>query len=125
MRDGHDLLDRQHLAGDVGRPGDGDQGRRARGELGPQGDEGRPLRRTGQDAAVAPALPGQQVGVVLDVEYDDVPCPARARDAAGEQVQRVGGVAGEDHDVVAAGADERRRPVARARSYSAVLTCEA
>ncbi len=39
--------------------------------------------------------------MVLDVQPQD-----RAGHAAGQQVQRVGGVAGEHHDVVVAGADE-------------------
>ena len=49
-------------------------------------------RRLGTTRCAA-SLPGQQVGVVLDVEDHDVAGHGRR----GQQVQRVGGVAGEDH----------------------------
>ena len=44
--------------------------------------------------------------------------------APGQQVQRVRGVAGEDDDVVGPGPDELADASSRARSSSAVLTCE-
>ena len=94
---------RQHLAGDVGRPGDGEQCRRGGAQRRLQRGEGlldcarrgqRPVRSVG-------ARQRQQVRVVLDVEAQHGP-----RDGGGQQVQRVGGVAGEHHDVRRAGPDE-------------------
>ena len=61
--------------------------------------------------------------MVLDVEEEHL--GPSAGHGGGEQVQRVGGVAGEDDDVVRAGTDEAGDGAAGRASYSAVLTCEA
>ena len=62
----------------------------------------------GDDAAVRHPLPGQEVGVVLDVEVEHLAGVHAADDgqAAGQQVQRIGGVPGEDHRIVRAAAHE-------------------
>src|SRR5690606_18771613 len=93
--------DRQDLAGDVGSTGDGEQGRGGALEF----DREAPHRlgdgvRGLDDPRV---LPGQQIRVVFDIEHHDV-TGHRAR----EQVQRIGGVAREDDDLVVGRADEAR-----------------
>ena len=78
-----------------------------------------PRWRPSSDATVEVALPREQVGVVLDVQVDDL---AAGGHGTHQQVEPVGGIAGEDDDVIGAGADELPRTVARADSYSDVLT---
>jgi hypothetical protein len=112
VREARELGEGQALPRHVGRAGDGQQrGRRAR-QLGPDRLQGfrhgraRPHRpRAACPCAVR--LPGQQVRVVLDVQVHH-----RPGHGGREQVERVGGVPGEDHDVVRAGPGERaeRRP---------------
>src|SRR5205823_14088539 len=82
VRDRGDLFQRQHLAGDVGRPGDGEQG----GPLGEQGvaQVGERLLDSGGGPQYAAGAPGQQVGVVLDVQPQH-----GAGHAGGEEVQGV------------------------------------
>ncbi len=67
-----------------------------------------------------PLAPRQQVGVVLDVEADDL-----AGHRARQQVEGVGGVAGEHDDVVGPGAEERPDRASRAASSTAVHTWDA
>ena len=100
--------DRQDLAGDVGGAGDGEQADAAVGEFPAEqfqrgGEGGR-----GDDAAVRHPLPGQEVGVVFDVEVEHLAGVHAVDDgqAAGQQVQRIGGVPGEDHRIVRAAAHE-------------------
>ncbi len=93
--------DRQDLTGDVGSTGDGEQGRGGALEF----DREAPHRlgdgvRGLDDARI---LPGQQIRVMLDVEHDDI-----AGHRTREQVQRIGGVAREDDDLVVGRADEAR-----------------
>ena len=67
-------------------------------------------------------LPRNEVGVVLHLGQDDRVAPADvpAAPRVGDEVDRLGGVAGED-DLVAVGrVDEPRRRWARAFSYAAV-----
>ncbi|MDQ0820253.1 hypothetical protein QFZ69_001132 [Arthrobacter sp. V1I7] len=106
--------DRQDLSGDVGGAGDGEQADAAVRELPAQLFEGLRNRGGGHDAAVRHRLPWQQVGVVFDIEVEDLAgVPAVFdRQAAGQQVQRVGGVAGEDHGVVGTSADKLTDDVA-------------
>ncbi len=106
--------DRQDLSGDVGGAGDGQQADAAARELVPQPVHGGREGGGGHDAAVRDVLPGQEVGVVLDVEVEDL---ARGpsvteRQAAGQQVQGIGGVAGEDHGIVRPAAHEVPHDVA-------------
>ena len=108
LRDGHDLGQRPQLAGDVRGAGDDDQtvGRHRRGQgrlevLERVLDARRHRQR--RDLHASRLLPGQQRRVVLGLEDEHL---GAARQAPGEQVRRVGGVAGEDDEVVLAGADE-------------------
>ena len=100
--------DRQDLTGDVGGAGDGEQADAAVGEFPTEqfqrGGEG----GGGDDAAVRHALPRQQVGVVFDVEVEHFAGVHAVDDgqAAGQQVQGIGGVPGEDHRIVRAAAHE-------------------
>ena len=100
--------DRQDLPGDIGSAGDGQQAHTAVRELVPQAVHGGREGGGGHDAAVRDILPGQEVGVVLDVEVEDLARgPAvTQRQAAGQQVQGIGGVAGEDHGIVRPAAHE-------------------
>ena len=103
------LGQRPQLAGDVRGAGDDDQ------TVASAADAARAVSRsssaystlggTGSVVTCTPArlLPGQQRRVVLGLEDEDL---GAARQAPGEQVRRVGGVAGEDDEVVVAGADE-------------------
>jgi hypothetical protein len=103
----HDPAQRRHLAGHVGRPGHRDQRERLALQRVGEPVEGLPDGRRGLQHPPGP--PGQQGRVVLEVEPQH-----RPGDAPGQQVQRVGGVAGEHHDVVLAGPDERGDGVAAA-----------
>jgi hypothetical protein len=55
------------------------------------------------------SLPGQQVGVVFDIQVEYF---AASRDTARQQVQGVGGVAGEDDQVIGPPAHKRTQDVA-------------
>ena len=110
LSDGHDVGQRPELAGDVRGAGDDDQavlGAR-RDQRGVQVLE-RVLDARGHrersDLDPARLLPGQERRVVLGLEHEHL---GPARQGAGEQVRRVGGVAGEDDEVVLAGPDELR-----------------
>ena len=108
VRERRELGQGQALAGDVRRAGDGQQrgGRRAPARL----DAGRVSARVAApDTARARGAPARAAG------WRGARCPGAPPGpghCGGEQVERVGGVPGEDHDVVGAGADERgeRRP---------------
>ncbi len=104
---GRELGDRPDLAGDVGGAGDAEQ-------LGALAGAGQRLVQCGDRVGVrargaqvvdgdALAAPGQQRGVVLGLEDED---PGAGRQRARQQVERVGGGAGEDHLVVVAQAEE-------------------
>ena len=106
LGEGDDLLDRPQLAGDVRGAGDDDQPRAGGG-----GRErvAQQRQRVGDAAGDGQAhraarVPGQQRGVVLGLEDEH---GGVAGQAAAEEVERVGGVAGEDDQVLRAGADER------------------
>ena len=99
----HDGRKGDHLACHVGGAGNGEQGGRAFFQV-----PGQPFDRLGQrggrgDAPVGVTLPGEQVGVVLDVQVDDLTAGGHGPD---QQVEPVGSVPGEDDDVVAPGAHE-------------------
>ena len=113
VREVRELRDRQQLAGDVARPGDGEQrgGRSARAPATRGHGAARGCARPRRSDA-ARRSPRQQVRVVLDVEEEHL---AVRRDGGGQQVQRVGRVPDEDHDVVRRG----RRRTARPRSRRA------
>ncbi len=100
MGEHREFGERQHLAGDIGRPRDREQRERLLFECGGYGCHGRGEAGTREQHTVFPALPRQQVGVVLDVENEH-----RAADRPGKEVQRVRAVAGEDHEVVVACAE--------------------
>ena len=105
VRERGQLGQRRALAGDVRRAGDGQQRRRRGREFGLDGGD---RLRAGAARPHGPGpepLPRQQVGVVLDVEVDHA-AGRVIRHRGREQVESVGGVAGEDHHVVAAGVDE-------------------
>ena len=108
MGEGGQGPDRQDLSGDVGGAGDGEQADAAVGEFPAEqfqrGGEG----GGGDDAAVRDPLPRQQVGVVFDVEVEHLAGVHAVDDgqAAGQQVQGIGGVPGEDHRIVRPAAHE-------------------
>ena len=99
VRDPRKLGQGQALAGDVERAGHRQYRGRPAGEFGP--DRGDRLDETGpgRDDTALPRLPGQQVGMVLDVQVHD-----RSVNGSGEQVERVGGIAGDHNDVAVTGA---------------------
>ena len=100
--------DGEDFAGHVGGAGDGQQADLALLKFGAQGCDGSCDGGRGHHAAVRHALPRQEVGVVLDVQVEDVAggLAVRVRQATGQQVQRVGGVAGEDDGVIRPAAHE-------------------
>ncbi|CAH0312394.1 hypothetical protein SRABI128_04559 [Microbacterium sp. Bi128] len=100
--------DREDLSGDVGGAGDGQQADAAAGEFVAQAVHGGREGGGGHDAAVRDILPGQEVGVVFDVEVEDLARgpPVAQRQAAGQQVQGIGGVAREDHGIAGPAAHE-------------------
>ncbi len=85
--------DRKHLAGHIGGSRDGKQCRRRTLEL--DGDPPDGLRDRIRSFDHTSVLPRQQVRVMFDVEDHDL-----AGDRTGQQVDRIRGVAGEDHDLV-------------------------
>ena len=103
VRDLRELRQRQALAGDVGRACHRQYRGRPACEFCPDRGDRLAERGPGRDDAALPRLPGQQVGMVLDVQVHD-----RSVNGRGEQVERVGGIAGDDEDVAVTGADERR-----------------
>ncbi len=97
---------RPQFAGDVGGAGDADQGRAVGGAVGEGPLQGRDrLLRAARGVEVGDVrvLPGQQGGVVLGLEDEDL---AVGGQGAGEEVEGVRGRAGEDHLVVGAAAEE-------------------
>ncbi len=100
--------DREDLPGDVGGASDGQQADAAAGEFVAQPVHGGREGGGGHDAAVRDILPGQEVGVVFDVEVEDLARgpPVAQRQAAGQQVQGIGGVAREDHGIAGPAAHE-------------------
>lgn len=104
---GGEFADRPQLAGDVGGAGDTDQGRTVGvtvGECVLQGRDG-PRGAVGgvEDGHPARPLPGQQRRVVLGLEDEDL---AAVGQGGGEQVEGVGGGAGEHQLVVGAAVEE-------------------
>ena len=94
---------RQHLPGDVGGAGHGQERGRACGQFGIEQLQ-RVVKRCGRaqhPGTGCPADPWQQVGVVFEVENDGF-----SRGDRSEQVEGVGGVAGEDDGVSGSGPDE-------------------
>ncbi|MCY1241012.1 hypothetical protein D9M72_538920 [compost metagenome] len=83
------LADGEDFAGDVGGARNGQQADVTVPELGTQVLQGGPKRRGGHNTPVRDALPGEQVGVVFDVEvqhFADVAAVGH-RQASGQQVQ--------------------------------------
>jgi hypothetical protein len=109
MRDRRQLAQRRTLAGDVRGARDGEQGSRLSRELTLKIKDGGPDSALRDDALPSTAAPRQQVGVVLDVKVHDP-----ARHGTRKEVQRVGGVAGEDDDVVRTRVQRRGDAVAGA-----------
>ncbi len=52
---------------------------------------------------IVATLPGEQVGVMFDVQIDDL---APSRHGFGQEVQRISGITGKNHDVVSSGPQE-------------------
>ncbi len=99
---------RDRLTGDVGGAGDTDQGRAVRvpgGEGTFEGLHGPARAARGVEEGDAGVAPGQQGGVVLGLEDEDLAAVGERR---GEQVQGVGGGPGEDHLVAVAAVEELR-----------------
>ncbi|CAM4525744.1 hypothetical protein NONI108955_43310 [Nocardia ninae] len=99
--DGGQPLQRQHLAGDIGRAGHREQRGGLAAQLGDEPADGLLDRRPGLHDAAAVLGPGQEVRVVLDIEHHGV-----TGHAGREQVQRVGGVAGEHHHLIVGRVEE-------------------
>ena len=121
MREAHDLLDRHRRAERVRHLRDGDHLRARAEQLLEFVDEEiavlvdrRPLDH--RAVALAQEVPGDDVGVVLhDREHDLVAfLDALLAERVGDEVDRLGGVAGEDDLFLAAGIDEGPCRLARA-----------
>jgi hypothetical protein len=100
--------DGKDFARDVGSSGHGEQADAALPQFRTDGVNGFRNGVRCHDAAVGDTLPRQEVGVVLNVEVQDVAVGPSVGDgqAARQQVEGVSGVPGKDHRIVRAAAHE-------------------
>ena len=89
----------------IGRPGDHDERRRSIGRGAAKSVHCGRRGLGGYHHSMGNTLPGKEIRVMLDVEH-------LAGYGTGQQVQCIGSVAGEGHDIVRTGADEARHVVA-------------